>query len=144
MPELDQLDAAIGKPCMIGMRIASEEEPKFDFYTSRLGIRYKDIVPFYQEKLSRNSKFKLKMLHFFINTGIKDNAYYWNELGKCVNVYCNLKALCPDLDSLNIEALPIKNSLGMDYDYEYMIEEIVAQIKSICNSRGVQEPQHIH
>lgn len=66
-------------------------------------------MPFYQEKLSRNSKFKLKMLHFFINTGIKDNAYYWNELGKCVNVYCNLKALCPDLDSLNIGGgLPIK------------------------------------
>ena len=25
----------------IGIRIASEEEPKFEFYTSRLGIRYK-------------------------------------------------------------------------------------------------------
>lgn len=141
MPELDQLDAMIKEPCMIGIRIAAEEEPKFDFYTSRLGIRYKDIVPFYQEHLSQNKKFKLKMLHFFINTGIKDNAYYWNELGKCVNVYCNLKAVCPDLDSLNIGGgLPIKNSLGMDYDYEYMVEEVVAQIKSICNSRGVEEP----
>ena len=141
MPELDQLDAAIKVPTRIGIRIAAEEEPKFEFYTSRLGIRYKDIMPFYQEHLSKNSKFSLKMLHFFINTGIKDNAYYWNELGKCVNVYCNLKAVCPTLDSLNIGGgLPIKNSLGMDYDYEYMIEEVVAQIKSICNSRGVEEP----
>ena len=141
MPELDQLDAAVNVPTRIGIRIAAEEEPKFEFYTSRLGIRYKDIMPFYQEKLSQNKKFSLKMLHFFINTGIKDNAYYWNELGKCVNVYCNLKAVCPTLDSLNIGGgLPIKNSLGMDYDYEYMIEEVVAQIKSICNSRGVEEP----
>ena len=141
MPELDQLDAVINEPTRIGIRIAAEEEPKFEFYTSRLGIRYKDIMPFYQEKLSHNKKFSLKMLHFFINTGIKDNAYYWNELGKCVNVYCNLKAVCPTLDSLNIGGgLPIKNSLGMDYDYEYMIEEVVAQIKSICNSRGVEEP----
>ena len=155
MPELDQLDAAVNVPTRIGIRIAAEEEPKFEFYTSRLGIRYKDIMPFYQEKLSQNKKFSLKMLHFFINTGIKDNAYYWNELGKCVNVYCNLKAVCPTLDSLNIGGgLPIKNSLGMDYDYEYMIEEVVAQIKSICNSRGVEEPniftegsrgtQHLH
>ena len=27
----------------LGIRIASEEEPKFDFYTSRLGIRYNDM-----------------------------------------------------------------------------------------------------
>lgn len=141
MPELDQLDEAVNVPTRIGIRIAAEEEPKFEFYTSRLGIRYKDIMPFYQEKLSKNSKFSLKMLHFFINTGIKDNAYYWNELAKCVNVYCNLKAVCPTLDSLNIGGgLPIKNTLAMDYDYEYMIEEVVAQIKSICNSRGVEEP----
>ena len=42
------------------------------------------------------------MLHFFINTGIKDTAYYWNELSKCMNVYCELKKICPELDSLNI------------------------------------------
>jgi arginine decarboxylase len=42
------------------------------------------------------------MLHFFINTGIRDNAYYWNELSKCVSVYCDLKNICPELDSLNI------------------------------------------
>lgn len=49
------------------------------------------------------------MLHFFINTGIKDTAYYWNELSKCLNIYCELKAICPDLDSLNIGGgFPIK------------------------------------
>ncbi len=29
--------------------------------------------------------------HFFINTGIRDTAYYWNELRKCLNVYAKLK-----------------------------------------------------
>ena len=81
------------------------------------------------------------MLHFFINTGIKDTAYYWNELNKCLSVYCELKKICPDLDSLNIGGgFPIKNSLAFDYDYEYMTEEIVAQIKNICNSAGIEEP----
>lgn len=127
--------------CQIGIRIAAEEEPMFDFYTSRLGIRYNDIVEFYQNRIAKNPKYKLKMLHFFINTGIKDTAYYWNELRKCVNVYCELKKVCPDLDSLNIGGgFPIKNSLGFDYDYEYMTEEILAQIKDICNTQGVDEP----
>lgn len=125
----------------LGIRIASEEEPKFDFYTSRLGIRYNDIVSFYEEQVKPNPRFRFKMLHFFINTGIRDTAYYWNELSKCVNVYCDLKRICPELDSLNIGGgFPSKNSLASSFDYEYMAEEILAQIKNICTNRGVEEP----
>lgn len=141
MQEFDDLDLCVKEPCKIGIRIAAEEEPKFEFYTSRLGIRYSDIIPFYETKVKKNKKFQLKMLHFFINTGIRDNAYYWNELAKCVNVYCDLKSVCPELDSLNIGGgFPIKNSLAFDYDYEYMAEEIIGQIKSICQQRGMPEP----
>ncbi|HPB58259.1 MAG TPA: arginine decarboxylase, partial [Bacteroidales bacterium] len=141
MVELDQLDEAIEGKCQIGIRIAAEEEPRFEFYTSRLGIRYNDIIPFYESKIKENPKFKLKMLHFFINTGINDTAYYWNELSKCVNIYCELKKICPELDSLNIGGgFPIKNKLSFSYDYEYMAEEIVSQIKLICDREGVMEP----
>lgn len=139
--EVDVLNEQIQSKCNVGIRIASEEEPLFDFYTSRLGIRYNSIIEFYKQKLQHNKKFKLKMLHFFINTGIRDTAYYWNELQKCVNIYCELKKICPSLDSLNIGGgLPIKTSLGFEYDYEYMSEEILAQIKEICNKQGVEEP----
>ncbi len=104
-------------------------------------MRYSDIVSFYEEQVKNNPKFKLKMLHFFINTGIRDTAYYWNELSKCVNVYCDLKRVCSDLDSLNIGGgFPCKTSLAATYDYEYMSEEVLAQIKNICTIRGVEEP----
>jgi arginine decarboxylase len=84
------------------------------------------------------------MLHFFVNTGINDNAYYWSELQKCLRVYCELKKICPTLDSLNIGGgFPIKNSLAFDYDYAYMIEEIVNQIKLTCAEYDVPEP-HIY
>lgn len=141
--ELSDLDELISdnKRCKLGIRIASEEEPKFDFYTSRLGIRYNDIIDFYEDKIKRNKKFELKMLHFFINTGIRDSAYYWSELNKCINVYCQLKRVCPELDSLNIGGgFPIKNSLSFNYDYEYMTEEIIAQIKNLCQQYNVAEP----
>lgn len=129
------------KTIKIGIRIASEEEPKFEFYTSRLGIGYKHIVPFYEKKIRNNPRFELKMLHFFINTGINDNAYYWSELLKCVNVYIELKKICPTLDSLNIGGgFPIKNSLSYNFDYNYIAEEIIAQIKQACNSAGITEP----
>ena len=49
--ELDKLTESIDTTFDIGIRIASEEEPKFEFYTSRLGIGYKDIIPYYSQKL---------------------------------------------------------------------------------------------
>jgi arginine decarboxylase len=139
--ELDQLLEQVEGEFSVGIRIASEEEPKFEFYTSRLGIGYKNIVQYYHDFIENNPRVKLKMLHFFINTGIKDTSYYWNELNKCMNVYCELKKVCPELTALNIGGgFPIKNSLTFDYDYEYMAEEIVNQIKMACDSNKVPEP----
>ncbi|WP_452597996.1 arginine decarboxylase [Pontimicrobium sp. MEBiC01747] len=139
--EISLLSEAINGNYNIGIRIASEEEPKFEFYTSRLGIGYKNIVPFYNKEIKDNSKVTLKMLHFFINTGIRDTAYYWNELLKCMKVYVNLKKECPSLDSLNIGGgFPIKNSLAFDYDYAYMVSEIIRQIKQVCDEAGVAVP----
>jgi len=129
------------KKVKIGIRIASEEEPKFDFYTSRLGIRYNDIIPYFLDKIEPNENVELKMLHFFINTGIKDTAYYWNELIKAVELYCELKQICPQLDSINIGGgFPIQTYLDFEYDYEYMAEEIIQQIKNICVQNKVKEP----
>ncbi|MBL6678078.1 MAG: arginine decarboxylase [Flavobacteriaceae bacterium] len=139
--ELKLLNEQIDSNFKIGIRIASEEDPKFEFYTSRLGIGYKDIIPFYNDMVKNNSKIELKMLHFFINTGIRDTAYYWNELSKCLNVYTSLKKICPTLDSLNIGGgFPIKNSLSFDFDYKYLIEEIVNQIDLVCKTENVSPP----
>lgn len=139
--EIGLLTEAVEKPFEIGIRIASEEEPKFEFYTSRLGIGYKNIVPFYKNQIEGNDQINLKMLHFFINTGIRDTAYYWNELLKCLQVYIKLKKICPSLDSLNIGGgFPIKNSLAFDFDYAYMVDEIIHQIKKACEEAEVPVP----
>jgi arginine decarboxylase len=139
--EADNLMERITGNLNIGIRIAAEEEPKFPFYTSRLGIGYKDILPFYKEKIRSKKNVKVKMLHFFINTGIEDDAYYWNELHKCLNVYCDLKRFEPNLTCLNIGGgFPIKNSLRFDFDYEYVAEEIISQVKQVCESQGIPEP----
>jgi len=139
--ELNLLSSVIDGKFEVGIRIASEEEPKFEFYTSRLGIGYRNIVPFYERQIKDNDRINLKMLHFFINTGIRDNAYYWNELLKCLKVYIALKKMCPSLDSLNIGGgFPVKNSLAFDFDYEYMVDEIINQINIACKAANVPVP----
>jgi arginine decarboxylase len=143
MFELPQYEKKIKgkKKVKLGIRIAAEEEPNFEFYTSRLGIRYDAIKDYYLKTIKKNPKFSLKMLHFFINTGIRDTAYYWSELNKSINVYCELKKVCPELDSLDIGGgFPMRKSLDFEYDYEYMAEQIIKQIKSACRQHGVTEP----
>ncbi|HZH63601.1 MAG TPA: arginine decarboxylase [Flavisolibacter sp.] len=129
-------------PFKLGIRVAAEEEPTFPFYTSRLGFRAKDILEFYVDHIEGyEDKFQLKMLHIFLNKGIKDDIYYWSELNKIINLYCQLKKICPELDSLNIGGgFPIKHSLGFDYDYQFMINEIVSNIKAACKRNKVQMP----
>ncbi|MGB0885539.1 MAG: arginine decarboxylase [Chitinophagales bacterium] len=139
--EPEKISSRLNQKAKVGIRIASEEEPKFEFYTSRLGIGYKDIISFYKEKIEEDDKLELKMLHFFINTGMTDTSYYWNELNKSLQVYCQLKQICSTLDSINIGGgLPIKNSLSFEYDYQAMISEIIKVIKEFCTEEKVEVP----
>lgn len=81
------------------------------------------------------------MLHFFVDTGIRDSIYYWGELKKAVKLYCQLKKVCPDLTALNIGGgMPIRNSLGFEFDYIYMVREIMTLILNACQEEGIPEP----
>jgi arginine decarboxylase len=148
IPVLDNKDEllaykrSVKQPFKVGIRVAAEEEPTFPFYTSRLGIRAKDILEFYVDNIEGyEDKFQLKMLHIFLNKGIKDDIYYWSELNKIINLYCQLRKICPELDSINIGGgFPIKHSLGFEYDYQFMITEIVGNIKAACKRNKVPMP----
>lgn len=125
----------------IGVRVATDEEPNFEFYTSRLGIRQSEVVSYCKDRLAGHKKFELKMLHFFVDTGIKDSIYYWGELKKAVKLYCELKKVCPSLTALNIGGgMPIRNSLGFEFDYVYMVREIVNLIMQACHEEEIPEP----
>ncbi|MDX1666061.1 MAG: arginine decarboxylase, partial [Saprospiraceae bacterium] len=139
--EIDFYDKHVKGACKVGIRVATEEEPNFEFYTSRLGIRSSKVLDFFRESIAGNSKFKLKMLHFFVDTGIKDSLYYWGELKKAVKLYGELKRESEDLRALNIGGgMPIRNSLGFEFDYKYMVREIVQLIQQACEEEEIPEP----
>jgi arginine decarboxylase len=145
LDNMEELDAYTGMEgdveLQLGVRLAAEEEPNYQFYTSRLGIRFRDLIPFYIEKIKPDPRFKLKMLHFFIDSGIKDSAYYWSELNKCLNMYVELKQVSPELGNLNIGGgMPIRYSLGSKFDYAYLVEEIVNKIKTFCEDAEIDHP----
>ncbi len=132
---------AYGGKLKIGIRIAIDEEPQSAYYTSRLGIRPSEIIDFYKNKIKDDENISLKMVHFFIDSGIKDNVYYWGEFQKALKLFVELKRECSEIKALNLGGgFPIRNNLGFDYDYEYMINEIVSNIKSICLESDIEQP----
>ena len=142
MTELDRVEKLkCSKKIKIGLRMAINEEPQSSYYTSRLGIRNNEVIPFFEEKVKSSEVVELKMLHFFVDSGIKDTMYYWGEFRRALKLYAEMKKKSKTLDSFNIGGgLPIRNNLGFDYDYDYMINEIVKNIKEACVAEKIQEP----
>ncbi|MEM8965923.1 MAG: arginine decarboxylase [Bacteroidota bacterium] len=141
LEELPYYEQEIQNPFEIGIRVASDETPRFELYTSRLGIRYSEIVDYYREKLANNPKATLKLLHVFVNQGIDDSAYYWSELNRFVEMYCELRQICPTLDTIDIGGgFPVKNSLWYTYDYEYVVDQIIENIQSVCRENNTPTP----
>ncbi|GBE40461.1 MAG TPA: arginine decarboxylase [Nitrospirae bacterium] len=140
--ELSKIESLAGdNKIRIGLRMAVNEEAQSAYYTSRLGIRHTMIIDFFNERIKGNDKVELKMLHFFVDSGIKDTLYYWGEFQKAVTLYIDLKKECTSLDSFNLGGgFPIRNHLGFEYNYEYMINEIIKNIKDACVKESVIEP----
>ena len=131
----------LGKKVKVGIRMAIDEEPQSAYYTSRLGVRRKEILEFYQKRIKDQVLIELKMFHFFVDSGIKDSLYYWGEFQKAMKVFAELKKQCPTLRAINLGGgLPIRNHLGFEYDYEYIINEIVSNIKQVCVADELEEP----
>jgi arginine decarboxylase len=142
MNELARIEKlAGGIKVKVGIRMAINEESQSSYYTSRLGIRHADILKFYTEKIKGKENIELKMLHFFVDSGIKDSLYYWGEFQKALKLYVDLKKQCDTLDAFNLGGgFPIRNHLGFEYNYEYMINEIVTIIKETCTNEKIKEP----
>lgn len=125
----------------IGVRMAINEEAQSAYYTSRLGIPHTEIVDFFKKNIRDNKKVELKMLHFFVDSGIKDTPYYWGEFQKALKLYVELKKESENLNAFNLGGgFPIRNHLGFEYNYEYMINEIITNIKMACSDNNITEP----
>ncbi|QQS51241.1 MAG: arginine decarboxylase [Bacteroidota bacterium] len=146
LKEMERLFTEINKRKLdhrvkIGLRMSINEEPQSAYYTSRLGIPQSEVMDFFRENIKNNPSVELKMFHFFVDSGIKDSFYYWGEFKKAIDLYIELKKESDTLDSFNLGGgFPIRNHMGFEYDYEYMINEIIKNIKEACENEQVIEP----
>lgn len=139
--EFSFYQAELEEEFQIGLRLATEEPPDSSFYSSRLGLKKQDIIPFYKERIQSNPRAKVSLLHFFVHTGIQDSPFFWSSLRQLVNLYCEFRKINPHLTMLDIGGgMPFQNSLDFEFDYEYIITEIVRTIQEICKEHEVPVP----
>ncbi|MBO6793263.1 MAG: arginine decarboxylase [Balneolaceae bacterium] len=139
LERLEQLD--IRGPIKIGIRLSVEQEPSAAYYTSRMGLSHSKIIELVESKIKDNPKFDLRMLHFFVDSGITDSMYYWGEFKKALNLYSDLKNLTPEISALNIGGgFPISNSLGFEYDYKEVVNYIIEGIVDHCEVDNIPHP----
>lgn len=124
----------------VGFRVATEEDPSFEFYTSRLGMKSAKILE-WTASLSDSKTLIPVMIHFFINTGIRDTAYFWNEFIKACRLYTEASRVCSSIHLFNIGGgLPIKKTLDFDFDYAALIHQVIDQIKTTCEEFDSPHP----
>ncbi len=128
-------------PMPIGLRMATHTEPGSPYHSSRLGLRPEEIIPFYEKELHARKDIEVRMLHFFVDAGIKDEASYWEEFHKALELYTQLKERCPSLRAFNIGGgFPIQHEPDFDYDFRQMSLKIVQTIARHCRQKQVPEP----
>lgn len=127
-----------------GIRIASGDRNEAQPFTSRLGIRKEEVIPFYKAKIADSKHIRITTLHFFTDAGLSDSTFYWEELEKNVTLYCKLKTINPHLSALDIGGgMPFMDSFDFSFDYAGFVTRIVKMIKNICIRHGVKEPDII-
>ena len=81
------------------------------------------------------------MIHFFVDSGIKDSIYFWGEFKRALNIYCQLKKHCKELNAFNLGGgFPIQNNLRFKFDYAQIADEIVSRIQNACYIDKIPEP----
>jgi arginine decarboxylase len=81
----------------IGIRIATNEVRKFSFHTSRLGLKYAVVKTLFRTRIQHNSQFRLKLLQFFVDTGIRDCAYIGPNLPVSYTNISSFRKIAPAL-----------------------------------------------
>jgi arginine decarboxylase len=141
LEEIHAYEQIRARKILVGIRVATNENSSRPYNTSRLGIRSEDVDTLYHTKIEHSTKFRLKMLHFFVDSGIRDTPFYWNELARFVHKYCELRKICRDLDSIDIGGgFPVADTLDFSFEYEGIIDQIIRTIAHTCARNNVPVP----
>ena len=127
--------------CNIGLRVTLSNNASTANKSSRLGMDCTEILK-HIDKLSGSPSVTLKMIHFYVDQGIDDSPYYWEQLSRVVDLYIQLKREHENLDAINIGGgFPMCDHLNFDFDYQDVVTKILMLIKKKCVTFEIALPR---
>jgi arginine decarboxylase len=140
--EIHAYEHAKAKRIYIGIRVATSGTESMRQRTSRTDLRYAELESFISARIRHNSRFRLKLLRFFVNTSIRNTGFFWTEFICFMHKYCELCKVCSDPDSVNLgDSLSMAYSFDSEYDYEGTSGQVIGTISKICSRNSVPVPQ---
>lgn len=122
----------------IGIRMSVSMKEDFSYSTSRFGINKNDIYDFFIHNIHNNKRLNCKMIHFFAESGIHNNEYYWGELNNAIEVFSQIKKIDTNMISLNIGGgFPIGLN---EQEYDIICNKIIISIKDNSKKNNIGEP----
>ncbi|MEM7101794.1 MAG: arginine decarboxylase [Bacteroidota bacterium] len=122
----------------VGIRMHLEENEN---QTSRFGLTPTAIKRVSQLINPSTSKIKLKMIHFFVFSGIEDTTEFWKKYDALIRQYIELKKQHESLSMINIGGgFPVESSLDFDLQYEKISLRLVEQILFHVNEADIEHP----
>ncbi len=132
----------------VGLRYNSDFEARLikndfkseDEFDNRFGFNENDIIQI-ADKISKTENLSLKVLHFHFGGIITNIENYIKGFGNIFELYCKLKKRFDTLEYFDFGGgLPVKYSLNYNFDYEYLVDEMIKTAKIISDDNKIQEP----
>ena len=149
--EFNLLSKLEGYNINVGLRYNSDFESRIiknnfsaeEEFNNRFGFA-KDKLITMAEKIKQTPNLNLQVFHFHFGGTITNIDNYIKGFSNILQHYCELKKLNPSLEYFDFGGgFPIKYSLTYSFDYDYLVDEMVKAVKSICAKNKVECPQLI-
>lgn len=120
----------------LGLRIATMHGQR-----SRHGIAPDQVQSFVRNELNPAPWAKLVMVHAFMEGSMDGSEAYLQSLQEVMDCYVALKAMCPDLNRLNLGgSLPIEDDLSPGRSQSDIIHGIVDLLTTTCREQSIDLP----
>lgn len=123
---------------IIKNNFSAEEE-----FNNRFGFEKEKLFEM-ADRIKACKNLKLQIFHFHFGGTITNVDNYIKGFSNIFQHYCDLKKLHPSLEYFDFGGgFPIKYSLTYNFDYDYLVDEMVKTAKSVCNKNDVECPSLI-
>ena len=126
--------------CDFESRLIKNDFQSTDEHNNRFGLNKEELFKM-AKKITQKDNMNFEMFHFHFGGTITDIDNYIKGFKNIFTIYCELKKLYPSLKYFDFGGgFPVKYSLMYNFDYEYLVSQMVKTALDLCNEFDIEMP----